>query len=192
MSLGKAVGGLENAGRGELAPKRVLQGRQRRRVTSLLLTALLVIAVVPTSFAVEKSRSAPAPAGTENKRVPPGPPAGCNKKMSRANRLAVLDDLTARLEAELTRSPSIVKDVALRDRVGTFIAGSMHDDVPFVSLDRWCWAEFYEAHESLAKGNDSAAFESASDWKVCLAATFPHRMELARPYLGCFPRAPKP
>ena len=112
--------------------------------------------------------------------------------MSRANRLAVLDKLTTGLKTELANTPGILMEEAARDRMGTFIAGSMGDDVPFVSLDRWCWAEFYEAHQSLAKGNDSAAFESASDWKVCLAATFPGRMELARPYLGCFPRAPKP
>ena len=192
MSLGKGACGLETAGRGELAPECVLQGRQHRLVTKFLLTALFVMAVAPTPFAVEKSRSASAPAVTENKRGPPSPPAGCNKKMSRPDRLAVLDDLTTRLEAELTRSPSILKDDALRDRVGTFIAGSMHDDVPFVSLDRWCWVEFYDAHRFLAKGNDSAAFQSASRWKVCLAATFPDRMDLARPYLSCFPRAPKP
>ena len=188
MSLGNRPGGLENAGRGELAPKRVLQGRQHRLVTRLFLTALLLIAVVPTSFAVEKSRSAPA--ATQNKRVPQSPKAGCNKKMSRANRLAVLDDLTTRLEAELRQSPRILKDYALRDRVGTFIAGSMDDDVPFVSFDRWCWADFYDAHRSFAKGDDSAAFHSASDWKVCLAATFPDRVDLARPYFGCFPKKP--
>lgn len=192
MSLGKGARGLETVGWGELAHERVLPSRQQRLVTKLLLTALFVMAVVPTSFAVEKSRSASAPAATENQRVPPSREVGCNKKMSRANRLAVLDDLTTRLEAELTRSPSILTDDALRDRAGTFIAGSMHDDVPFVSLDRWCWVDFYEAHRSLAKGNDSAAFQSASHWKVCLAATFRDRMELARPYLGCFPRAPKP
>ena len=176
QTAGHAVHALQNVGKASSGPG---------LLTELLLTSLLLSAFVP-SFAVEQTSSVPS--STASTRVLPSSPAGCNKQMNRANRLAVLDELTTRLETELTRSPGALKDDTVRDRMGTFIAGSMHDDLPFISLDRWCWADFYEARRLLSKGDDAAASQSASDWKVCLAATFPSRMDLARPYLACFPR----
>lgn len=167
------------------APQNLGKASPVSRLVPILLVAALLLPPVVPSFAVEQAHAAPAAA--ENNRVPPSSTAGCNTKMNRAKRLAVLDNLTTWLKTALTRSPSVLKDDAVRDRMGTFIAGSMHDDVPFVSLDRWCWADFHEAHRFLSKGDDAAALESASAWKICLAATFPDRMDLARPYLSCFP-----
>lgn len=153
-----------------------------------LLTAVLLLGMVRPTFAVDAVGIASAASSALKARHRAG--LGCTTDMSHAARLAVLDDLTATLKVQLEKTPFNLKNDATRDKMGTFIAGSMRDDVPFISLDRWCWAEFYRARQLLVERDEAGAFESAGDWQVCLAATFPDRMELTRPYLNCFPGKP--
>jgi hypothetical protein len=149
----------------------------------VLLFVLLVLGAVRPLLAMEPSRRAAASASTNTHRAEPG----CTKNMSRAVRLVVLNHVTTQLEDELKKSAGNLEDHATRARMGTFIAGSMSDEVPFISLDRWCWADFHQARKALIAGDEASAFEAARDWQVCLAATFPDRLPLASGYFGCFP-----
>ncbi len=160
------------------------EGSRTKLLDLVLLTAMILPAGVSSSFAIEPALRPTAAAGSN--RAPVRAPAGCNRTPSREGRLALLDSLTARLKTDLAKSPGVLKDPATRDLMGTFIAGSLDDDVPFVSLDRWCWADFHEAHRFLVAKDSTAALQSAGAWKICLAATFPQRMELALPYFSCF------
>lgn len=142
-----------------------------RLLAGLLFTALLASGAVRASSGIELD----------------GATSFCRANMSRVARVAVLNDLTRQLEGQLKKFPGLLRDQAARAQLGTFIAGSMSDEIPFISLDRWCWADFYQARQLLSARDEAGAYEAASDWQVCLTATFPDRIELARPYFSCFP-----
>lgn len=145
----------------------------------IILPILLPLLVVAFSTSVLNAQVPDEPAKND----------GCNPKleMSQSDRLAAVDKIIAESKAEFAKSPESIRDPDVRARIGTFAAGAMHDETVLVSLDRWCWADFYEARNYLRANDEGAAFESASDWKVCLAASFPDRLDLAKPYFSCFP-----
>lgn len=117
---------------------------------------------------------------------------GCEgPNMDRTQRLAVIAKLVLNLESELEKNPDSIKDADTRAKMGIFIAGSMSDSTRFISLDRSCWANFYEAQSKLAADDDKAANEAATRWMTCLSDFFPDRIETAKPYQSCFP-APEP
>lgn len=119
------------------------------------------------------------------------PRAACDSSMSKSDRLAVIAQSVTDAESELEKNPDIIKDPEARKRVGTFAAGSVSDSAPFIAIDRRCWSEFYEAQMKLSLGQQASAFRKATDWKQCLSATFPERVELAEPLLPCFDRSPQ-
>src|SRR4051812_21010069 len=64
---------------------------------------------------------------------------GCDRKaaMSHAERLAAVNKVVIESEDQLERHPESIKAQEVRAKIGTFAAGSMSDDIAFVSLDRW-------------------------------------------------------
>ena len=169
----------------------------------ILIPSLILLAACSTHAAKDDVSATAAPAiETTTPVVDPKPElktdvktedvVGCeDPSMDRTQRLAVIAKLVLNLETELEKNPDAVKDPAARARMGTFIAGSMPDTTRFISLDRSCWANFYEAQTKLAADDDKAAQESSTRWTTCLSDFFPDRLELAKPYEACF-KATKP
>ncbi len=158
----------------------------------IILLTLISVLLTNASHAqspVEPEKTPPPPTSVANvPALPEGEVVGCEGKinMSQADRLAAIDLVISEAKSELAKNPDSIKDAATRSRIGTFAAGAMNDDTVLVSLDRWCWADFYEARKHLADKDESAALESSLDWKVCIQASFPERVELAKPYFSCF------
>lgn len=147
-----------------------------------------------TTGATSSTLATPATesAATENKNVEIKAEeiVGCeDPSMERTQRLAVIAKLVLNLETELEKNPDAIKDPAMRARMGTFIAGSMSDSTRFISLDRSCWANFYEAQSKLAADDDKSAQEALTRWTTCLSDFFPDRIEIAKPYEACFKAA---
>lgn len=117
---------------------------------------------------------------------------GCELKWKRDARLKALN--VAVEESDLATQN--VKDGFVnpnqRDRLALLSAGLIPDDVPFVSLDRSCWSEFYRAHQSLRQGNERLAKKAAEGWRVCLAANFPNRSKQAKALYRCFGLSDEP
>ncbi len=163
---------------------------KHRQIILLIWITVLLTSASRAQSPLESEKTQASPPSTASAPAPQeGEVVGCDGKinMSQADRLAAIDQVISEAKNELAKNPESIKDAAARSRIGTFAAGAMDDETILVSLDRWCWADFYEARKNLADKDESAAFESALDWKVCLQASFPDRVDLAKPYLSCFP-----
>lgn len=134
---------------------------------------------------VEKS----APAVTRQTASQTASPAeGCDYdlKMSIEQRRIIISNAVIGAEKLMLQPTRAASDDVVRARIGTFAAGSVDDSVPFISVDRECWASFYEAQNALIAGNLKESAEASSAWRVCLNANFPNRVAMAQPYFSCF------
>ncbi|CAN5474067.1 hypothetical protein BH10BDE1_BH10BDE1_26120 [soil metagenome] len=105
-------------------------------------------------------------------------------------RKAVVDEAVLQAEQELAKNLASIKDPDFRERIATFAAATIDDSVPLISMDRSCWAEFYDGQKKLGAGDEAGAKESGEAWRICLEAMFPDRVAIARPYFSCF--SPEP
>jgi hypothetical protein len=105
---------------------------------------------------------------------------------SRADRLEILSAVVKETDEAISKNQTWLSDEITRERVGTFSAGTLPDTVPFVSLERRCWADFYEAQLKLAAEDEAGAKVKADHWMRCLSANFPERVSIAAPYAACF------
>lgn len=113
---------------------------------------------------------------------------GCEgaAELSPADRISIVNEAVISAEKEITSNPNVFNDNESRARVGLFAAGTMSDSVPFVSIDRECWASFYEAQNALLAGKDDDAATASREWQICLRANYPTRLAIAQPYFSCF------
>ncbi len=113
---------------------------------------------------------------------------GCDgvRPINRKLRSQILNDVVQKARKEIAMGRATPKDSVTYDRVATFAAAAIDDSVPFVSLDRTCWSDFYEARKFLEDKKEAEAKDAAAEWTSCLAATFPNRVPIAAPYLSCF------
>jgi hypothetical protein len=132
------------------------------------------------------SEQAPGETGAEIGATPQY--LGCDGGFQRtmAERSAVLELAVRQAESEITKNPMRIRDPDFRSRVATFAAASVDDKVPLISIDRACWAEFYDGQKKLADGDESGAKANGNAWRICLEALFPNRVEIARRYFSCF------
>lgn len=135
------------------------------------------------------------PGGASAKRDAAPQYRGCEDGLAATvgQRSAIVDQAVRQAESELAKNPSWIKDPDFRARVATFAAATVDDMVPLITLDRSCWAEFYDGQKNLAAGDEAGAKENGDAWRICLEAMFPDRIAIARPYFNCFaPEASKP
>ncbi len=160
------------------------------RMKSFLIPLMLLLVSCASKAADGDGKNDLAPQATVVTPEVKPVPRTCNKAMSRSERFAVIAQTVLEAVTELETNPQVVKDPEARKRVGTFAAGAIPDSAPFVTLDRRCWADFYEAQQKLEDGSFSGAQKKAYAWKACLVSTFPDRVEIAEPLISCFEGTP--
>lgn len=116
--------------------------------------------------------------------------AGCEITWKREAKLKALNTAVEKSDLETQSVKDGFINSSQRNRLAILSAGLIPDDVPFVSLDRSCWSEFYRAHQNLRDGKESLAKKAAEGWRVCLTANFPDRAILAENLFKCFGLAP--
>ena len=116
--------------------------------------------------------------------------AGCETSWKREARLKALNTAVEKSDLETQSVKDGFANSSQRNRLAILSAGLIPDDVPFVSLDRSCWSEFYRAHQNLRDGKEGLAKKAAEGWRVCLTANFPDRSIQARKLYRCFGLSP--
>lgn len=111
---------------------------------------------------------------------------GCESKWKREARVKALNAAVEKSDLDTQNIKDGFVNSNQRNRLAILSAGLIPDDVPFVSLDRSCWSEFYRAHKSLREGKESLAKNAAEGWRTCLEANFPDRSKQARALYRCF------
>lgn len=133
------------------------------------------------SVEVASTPAVPTPAVPSNREF-----TGCDPTWTREAKLKELDSAVERSDLETQSVKDRFTNLNQRSRLALLSAGLIPDDIPFVSLDRNCWSEFYRAHQSLRDGKEKLAKSAAEGWRTCLAANFPDRLEQARSLFRCF------
>ncbi len=116
---------------------------------------------------------------------------GCDLNWKRDARLKAVNAAVEKSDIDTQNVTDGFVNSNQRNRLAILSAGLLPDDVPFVTLDRSCWSEFYRAHQTLRDGKDGLAKKAASRWRVCLDANFPDRSKQAQALYRCFGLAPQ-
>lgn len=139
-------------------------------------------AATPNETAVSPEVSNPSPStATPDEGI-----AGCEISWKREAKLKALSTAVEKSDLETQGVKDGFVNSSQRNRLAILSAGLIPDDVPFVSLDRSCWSEFYRAHQNLRDGKEGLAKKAAEGWRVCLTANFPDRSILAQNLYQCF------
>lgn len=112
--------------------------------------------------------------------------ASCEPQWTREQKLRTLDSAVDKSDKETQSVKDGFLNANQRSRLAILSAGLIPDDVPFVTLDRSCWSEFYRAHKFLRDGNVSLAKKIAGQWRTCLSVNFEQRSKQARGLYSCF------
>ena len=116
---------------------------------------------------------------------------GCELNWKREARVKALNAAVEKSDLETQNVKDGFVNSSQRNRLAILSAGLIPDDIPFVSLDRSCWSEFYRAHQSLRDGNERLAKKAAEGWRTCLGANFPDRSKQAQRLFSCFGLTPQ-
>jgi hypothetical protein len=116
---------------------------------------------------------------------------GCELNWKREARVKALNAAVEKSDLDTQNVKDGFVNSTQRNRLAILSAGLIPDDIPFVSLDRSCWSEFYRAHQSLRDGNERLAKKAAEGWRTCLGANFPERSKQAQRLYSCFGLSPK-
>lgn len=163
----------------------------------MIVMSFFVGCTSTSSTAVVESTPAPTPAQEKRESVDVTSEnaieetSGCELGWNREARLQALNLAVEKSDLETQNVKDGFVNTSQRNRLAILSAGMIPDEVPFISLDRSCWSEFYRAHQSLRDGNESRAKKAAEGWKVCLASNFPDRSKVAKNLYPCFGVAPE-
>jgi hypothetical protein len=117
--------------------------------------------------------------------------SGCELNWNREARVKALNAAVEKSDLDTQNVKDGFVNSNQRNRLAILSAGLIPDDVPFVSLDRSCWSEFYRAHQILRDGKEVLAKKAAESWRTCLSANFPERSKQAQTLYSCFGLTPQ-
>lgn len=169
-----------------------------RKTVMMTLSGLCAVAcatqAAKTTIETSKGTAAASPEAKaaeparKTASTPIAPAEGCDwdPKMSNEQRRIAVSNAVIEAEKLIPLQTRAASDDLVRARIGTFAAGSVDDSVPFITVDRECWVDFYQAQNALIANNMKEAAEASDAWRVCLQANFPNRLPLAQPYFSCF------
>jgi hypothetical protein len=140
---------------------------------------------IGTALGTSETQKKPENSFTQ-KSLAPFPEINCALPMKTLSEIA-------KWQEENQVALSQLKDPGLiENEVRLTSAGLLPDDLPFIQVDRDCWADFYEAFSgklriSSAPRSKDEIHEAAEAWLACLEAKNPDLIEEAKKIRACFP-----